>query len=342
MGNIVKDTYTEASTTALPSHTPDTGTSWTEVLNDTAASQFQVNGTNDNLEINTSDDSVSLAYSCEPDPSSAEYVVEIVVTTWYNPGASSSAPVGLFARRTDNDNHYSVQILPIGHTSNLIKIFKEVSTTRTELASANVTGLDGSLIQFIVTDAKKSVRMNGVEVCSTTDNALTSAGDCGVWTGDFAGDGFRIRTGWALDDFRSYDIPQEANPDSDVSLGNWTDEASGTTNIYGSIDETTASESDYVESGDTPSLDVAEFGLSNPSDPSTGEGHYVHFRYRKQGGETIDLRVRLLQGATEIASWTYTGISDQWIYKRELLTTTQANNISDYTNLRVEFRANKP
>lgn len=337
--NYVEDTFTEASNTALTSHTPDTGTGWTEVFNDSASSIAQVYGTGDYVAITTGEGGVGIACSAEPDPDTAAYVIEAKELAT----VISTRNAGLFARRTDNSNYYVFQILGYDDTPNDRKIFKRVSGSFVELAATDEGDAAGQFFQFIITDSKKSVRQDGREILSTSDNALTSKGDCGLaWGSPAGGDGNYMSADWQFDDFRSYDIPQESNPDSDVTKGNWTDELGGTTNIYTSIDETSASDSDYVESGDSPNLDVLEVGLGNPSDPSTGDGHYVHVRYRKQGTETIDLRVRLLQGATEIASWTYSGISTSFVYKREKLTTTQANNITDYSNLRFEFRADVP
>jgi hypothetical protein len=61
--------------------------------------------------------------------------------------------------------------------------------------------------------------------------------------------------GWSDADF--------ARPDSDVSDGSWLNEAGSNTNLYDSLNEAIATETDYIESSLDPSSDTAEVGLSN-------------------------------------------------------------------------------
>ena len=42
-------------------------------------------------------------------------------------------------------------------------------------------------------------------------------------------------------------MTQYARPDSDTSIGDWADNSSGTSIIYQAIDESSASDSDYIE-----------------------------------------------------------------------------------------------
>lgn len=148
----------------------------------------------------------------------------------------------------------------------------------------------------------------------------------------------RLRGAW-----RSKPIVKEViRPDGDVSIGGWTDDGGGTTNIYLAIDETTASDSDYIRSATNPSADTCVVSLTNTSTISTYEtsGHRVSYRYQKSAtsGRTIELRVRLLQGAsTEVASWTHTDI-DAITQADQALTTAETALISDWDDLRLEFR----
>jgi len=130
-------------------------------------------------------------------------------------------------------------------------------------------------------------------------------------------------------------------PDSDSSIGGWTDAGDGTTTLYASIDETSASDADYVKSGASPSSDTLKVGLSNPSGGTPGSGlHLVRVRYSdNDGSSTINLTVRLVQGTTVIASWVYSGISSTLFTAEEELNGTQIGNITDYTNLFFEFVA---
>lgn len=137
-------------------------------------------------------------------------------------------------------------------------------------------------------------------------------------------------------------MAQFARPDSDVSVGAWTTDAGGTTNLFQSIDESSASESDYIRSELAPSSSVYECGLSNLVDPLSSAGHVVRYRYQKDaaGGATINLVVQLRQGAsTVIASATHNGISETITAGSFTLSSGEADSITDYTDLRIRFSA---
>ena len=139
-------------------------------------------------------------------------------------------------------------------------------------------------------------------------------------------------------------MAQYARPDSDVSNDLWEDEGGASTDLYQSIDESSASDSDYIESFTFPSNDIYEAGLGNVDDPSSSSGHVVRYRYSKDvaDGAQMDLIVRLMQGSTTIASQTHTDISDSWTDGSFTLTSGEADSITDYTNLRLQFDANRP
>lgn len=90
----------------------------------------------------------------------------------------------------------------MAHVQNDRKIFKVVSGTVTELASSDQGDSAGHSFEFIITDAKKSVKEAATEILSTTDNTVTSIGDCGLYWGHI-GEGNHIRSQWQLDNFVS-------------------------------------------------------------------------------------------------------------------------------------------
>lgn len=137
---------------------------------------------------------------------------------------------------------------------------------------------------------------------------------------------------------------QYARPASDVTDGSWLTDTGGA-NLSSAIDEATPDNSDYIISGSFTiggSTDTCEIALSDVFAPTDNTGHTVAYRYAKNGGspsQQIDLRVRLLQGATEIGSWTHLNISNAIRHATQTLTTTEAGNITDYNDLRLEFQA---
>jgi hypothetical protein len=128
-------------------------------------------------------------------------------------------------------------------------------------------------------------------------------------------------------------------PDADDTDGNWTNEL-GATSLYESIDETSASDADYIRSESDPVSDLCKIRLSNPG-TTVAEPAIVRIRYKKDGtGSDIDLTVRLLQGASEIAAWTYPDIDTTYVTAEETLTTPEFELISDFDDLYLEFTAN--
>lgn len=143
---------------------------------------------------------------------------------------------------------------------------------------------------------------------------------------------------------------QFGRPSADTFIGTWTDDGGGTTNIYTTIDETSASDVDYIESVQAPSSTPYVTALTTLEDPVSSTGHIVRVRYGKDaaGGSQINLDVELRQGyvnegtpGTLIASWSYTDISDTLTTASETLTGPQADSITDYSDLALRFVANQ-
>jgi hypothetical protein len=76
---------------------------------------------------------------------------------------------------------------------------------------------------------------------------------------------------------------QKIRPDADQSIGTWTTDIGGTTNLWDALNEVTASDADYVKSAVNPTNNELIVTLTNPDDPLSSTGHVVRFRYRKTG-----------------------------------------------------------
>ena len=136
---------------------------------------------------------------------------------------------------------------------------------------------------------------------------------------------------------------QLARPVSDVTDGNWLNELGSNTDLYASIDEASPpNDSDYIVSGEHPANNACKVRLGSISDPLTSSGHKLRYRYFKQGGAAqMDLVVRLKQGSTTIASWSHTNISITPTTAEQTLSGAEADAITDYSALDVEFEANQ-
>lgn len=132
-------------------------------------------------------------------------------------------------------------------------------------------------------------------------------------------------------------------PDADSVDGNWTRETGSNVDLFASLDETTADDGDYIQSGASPVADICRIGLSDPGGmvDSTGT-HTLRYRLKADtANETLDVTVRLMQGAsTEIASWSHAGISTTETTHTQVLTAPQIALITNYQDLFVEFEAN--
>lgn len=145
--------------------------------------------------------------------------------------------------------------------------------------------------------------------------------------------------------------PQEGIPTGDSYVGNWTNESSQSTDLYLSIDEETESDSDYIQSELSPENSAVAFKISGLlTDPNHPHRHYVVYRLAKDppdSNEVINFTVELREGyvdegtqGTLIASWTHNDVSGTPQSYQNKLTSTQANLITDYTDLYMRFVTN--
>lgn len=140
---------------------------------------------------------------------------------------------------------------------------------------------------------------------------------------------------------------QFARPDSDVSKGGWTDTAGGDSDgiLYDEIKESARNDLNYTRSSllipVVNPTDTWTAGLSNVTDPEASSNHIVRYVYRTDsaGGVTIDITTRLIQGATQIASWAHSNIGSSFTLAQQTLTTTESDSITNYSDLRLEFTA---
>lgn len=150
--------------------------------------------------------------------------------------------------------------------------------------------------------------------------------ETGVGTAPFSGGG----DGYA---------PGYASPDADLSTGTWT-----VVPLYPKVDETlVANDGDFITSGVSPaSPDVAELNLSDVPNPVRDDFHEVTYRVGKDsaGGDNLQITVRFMQGATEVASWVH-AVPDSLTTYVQTLTDEEAATITDYTDLRIKLEAVK-
>jgi hypothetical protein len=101
-------------------------------------------------------------------------------------------------------------------------------------------------------------------------------------------------------------MAQFARPDADVSTGNWS--ASSGSSLYAMIDESSASDSDYISVTDSDgSAEACTVGLSSVTDPDDTSSHSVVVRaYTDSFYSSVTLNVALKAGSTTIKSQNFT------------------------------------
>lgn len=137
-------------------------------------------------------------------------------------------------------------------------------------------------------------------------------------------------------------VTTPSRPDGDISIGGWTTHLGATTGLWDEIDEAIPDNADYIQSSLSPAADVVTMSMTNVSDPGIDTGHTLRYRYGKASTDTqIDLLVRLLQGVTVIHEWTHTDIPIGPVTAEQLISDTDIANITNYSDIRLEFEASE-
>lgn len=147
-------------------------------------------------------------------------------------------------------------------------------------------------------------------------------------------------------------MPQFARPDADTTIGNFQDNGGGTTNIFQTIDEASANDTDFIRSPTSPASEVYVCRLSDVTDPVSSSNHVMRMRTSTDldAQESLDFTQQLRmtyvnegsQG-TLIATQSRTGVSSTtWTTSTYTLSGAEADAITDYTALFFRFIVNRP
>ncbi len=148
-------------------------------------------------------------------------------------------------------------------------------------------------------------------------------------------------------------MAQFGRPSADTNnAGSYTDQGGGSASIYTTIDESVASDADYIRTGTDPANAVYVTKLTSITDPVSSAGHVLRVRAgtdQASGGNQIDLTAQLRQGYTNegaqgtlIATLSQTNISQGSFTTYSLtLSGAEADAITDYANLYIRINLNK-
>jgi len=134
-------------------------------------------------------------------------------------------------------------------------------------------------------------------------------------------------------------MTQYARPNADVSAGNWT--PSTGSDLYAMIDEASPNDSDFISVDDSGgSTETCQVDLSSVTDPVASNLHVVTVRASEASGmSVITLDVTLKQGATTIASNTFSTLTGSATDYTFTLSSAEANSITNYGALSLVFAA---
>lgn len=131
-------------------------------------------------------------------------------------------------------------------------------------------------------------------------------------------------------------------PDLDDLDGGWTDHLGGTS-LAVTIDETTPSDVDFIQSSPNPNQDLVRLRFSDPSGiVDTGQPVTIRYRYAKDGPAVANVAARLKQGTTVIAEWLHENLLSSYVTAAQILTPGEKAAISNWNDLFLEFEANPP
>lgn len=122
-----------------------------------------------------------------------------------------------------------------------------------------------------------------------------------------------------------------ARPNADLAAGSWLPSAGS--DLWDMLDEEAYSDSDYIYVDSASSCEVS---LSGVVDPESSGGHVLRVRARSIQEST--LVVTLKQGGTTIATRTFEDLFG-WATYNVTLTQSEADSITDYTDLSVVLEA---
>jgi hypothetical protein len=248
-------------------------------------------------------------------------------------GTGAAAAVGLSPRTA------SGSVVGVGTATVEDAVERTTTGTGSGVGTATAVGLSlrtasgigmgtGAAIAAIATAAAGSASGTGTAAAGSLSTRTT--------TGSATGSGSAVAA--AL---------QATGPTADVADGGWTNQDDNTTDLYTSLDEAVVSDTDYIQSSESPaSPDIVQIRLGALGTPATRTLHLIRYRYGADvsGPPPLDLTVRLLSsdGLTEYAAWQHLDVPDGWHDAQQTLTTEQAEAIdeADYSaGLILEFQA---
>ena len=199
---VGEDSFTEASDTAVASHTPEDGTGWTKTLDGSSGtSTATVIGADDHLKVDVRTTNQADIYTIDDAPSDADYSVGFKIVQF---DFSLSDTIWVIGRLTATNTYYACGGSGWDTPGPAFHLYKNVAGTQTQL---DTIGGDenpiapGSVLKLEMIGSSIKCYHNGIEMLSATDSAITATGKGGIGYGEVAINNDDISVDWEIDNF---------------------------------------------------------------------------------------------------------------------------------------------
>jgi len=170
------DTFTAGANENLEAHTPDLGTSWTELWATTSGTGWRVNSVVDEL-VQVQAAATGAIYTADTPYPSAHYGVTVTLTLLV---PVANLPVYLFLRIQDVANLYAARVK---YGSGTCSLYKKLHGVWTALGSRFDSPASGSVLRLEMTDADLEFYDDGILIASAYDADIVGAGKAGLGCG---------------------------------------------------------------------------------------------------------------------------------------------------------------
>jgi hypothetical protein len=172
-----QDTFTEASVdTDLPSHTPDTGTSWTDLWHTATTCKLQVIAASDTAKAAQSVGNSGVIYTADGSYPSADYEVSAKIVA----GFTGTNRGYLLARVQDSANMYALRFTTGGSAT---RMYVNIAGSWTALGLFKTDPVVGDTVKIQIIGSTLKWYINGVLQDTQTDSQITAAGKAGFAMG---------------------------------------------------------------------------------------------------------------------------------------------------------------
>ncbi len=193
MTQFVLDTFTEASTVDLASHTGELGATWARQTGYASQGSINVVGATDSLE------AVSSPYPSVWRASGAGSGADVESTAVFAVGASPAVGMGLTLRAAAAAQTFYLALYATG--TGQWQMYKMVAGALTAIGSATSSGALAAnttkTVKFKAVGTSLTLTVEGTQVLSVTDSAINAAGGVGFWMSG---------TGWGLTSISADDL----------------------------------------------------------------------------------------------------------------------------------------